>query len=122
MNNSRKGEHVNLILMSVFKVIIIKRLNDHEKPSEEGTCPYCRFRNEDYSASVYELMPMPPINGQYIIRRVLGAGGSEGELFVDGDGPEGEAIVGEGGAAAKAPFAGDNHLRNRFPSDGLCAC
>ena len=81
--------------MSVFIAIIIKRLNDQKKP---------------------------PLNGQYIIRRVLGAGGSEGELFVDGDGPEGEAIVGEGGAAAKAPFAGDNHLRNRFPSDGLCAC
>lgn len=46
-----------------------------EKTSEEGACPHCGFKNEDYKRASHHLAPLTPLNGKYILGRALGEGG-----------------------------------------------
>lgn len=46
-----------------------------EKPSVDGFCSNCGFKNEDYSGAANELPPLTPLNGKYLLGRSLGSGG-----------------------------------------------
>lgn len=56
-----------------FKKICINCMK--EKPLEGGPCPYCGFNKDDYSIDSRQLLPMTPLNGKYILGKVLGIGG-----------------------------------------------
>ena len=43
--------------------------------SYQDICPYCKYRNSQYTAPSHALMPMTVLQGRYLIGRVLGAGG-----------------------------------------------
>lgn len=47
----------------------------HEKKEGQSICPYCGFDDRTYSAPPYALLPFTPLNGKYIIGKMLGAGG-----------------------------------------------
>ena len=46
-----------------------------EKTSAESVCPYCGYDNSSYKRNTNCLPPLTPLNGKYILGRVLGAGG-----------------------------------------------
>lgn len=46
-----------------------------EKNTEGGACPHCGFVNEDYHCPAYQLPPMTPLNGKYLLGKAIGAGG-----------------------------------------------
>lgn len=46
-----------------------------EKPENSPVCPYCGYDERTYAYPPYILPPFTPLNGKYIIGRMLGAGG-----------------------------------------------
>lgn len=46
-----------------------------EKPHNSRFCPFCGFSEDSYEYAPYVLQPRTPLNGKYILGRVLGAGG-----------------------------------------------
>ncbi len=46
-----------------------------EKAQEGGFCQYCGFCNEEYSVQPGQLPPLTPLNGKYLLGKVLGSGG-----------------------------------------------
>lgn len=56
----------------------IKKICIHcmrEKNQIGGVCPYCGNENESYKPEPHYLPPMTPLNGKYLIGKVLGQGG-----------------------------------------------
>ena len=47
----------------------------HEKSNDSHVCPHCGFDDRTYTYPPYVLQPFTPLNGKYIIGKMLGAGG-----------------------------------------------
>ena len=47
----------------------------HEKPQADGICPHCGSAGNDYTPQPNHLPPMTPLNGKYLLGKVLGQGG-----------------------------------------------
>lgn len=46
-----------------------------QKVTDNGPCPHCGFDNRTYVSAPNHLFPLTPLNGRYVIGKVIGSGG-----------------------------------------------